>query len=203
MLVQLVVVFFFLAVSACGQVCTDVIYGHLALCSVRQDGTVWCSGKNNYGQLGNGFNTSEYDPEDTTTVQAIGVTDVVSLHSDPASSRFIGIRSDGSLVGWGKNQYKELLADDELVNTPVPVWNFTNVVDVAIGSLHTCVLTTESDVYCWGRQDLGTLGDGYYSPSASAPIRDIPYHATTGLREIESNAFSTCGRTMSGALRCW
>lgn len=63
---------------------------------------------------------------------------------------------------WGFNHRGELGIDSseiEGVREPAPV-ALEGVVDVAVGSLHTCAVTREGRVYCWGSNRRGELGVG-------------------------------------------
>jgi alpha-tubulin suppressor-like RCC1 family protein len=62
---------------------------------------------------------------------------------------------------WGANDYGQL-GDGTTSNhtTPVAVTGLSSGVSaIAAGAYHTCALLTTAEVRCWGRNNLGQLGD--------------------------------------------
>ena len=64
--------------------------------SVRPDGTVWATGSNLYGQLGDGTNTDR-----ASFVQVQGLTHVVAVAAGLSHS--LALRADGTVWAWGSN----------------------------------------------------------------------------------------------------
>src|SRR5262245_3693809 len=79
------------------------------------------------------------------------------------------------LYCWGHNNYGRL-GNSGLPTTaaaPVRVGSETmRFAAVTVGRLHTCALTTDAALYCWGFGGFGQLGDGSVS-STSTPTRVI------------------------------
>jgi hypothetical protein len=119
---------------------------------VKTDGTLWCWGNNEYGQLGDGTNVGKNVP-----VQVSG-TNWVSVSA--GGEHTCGIKTDGTLWCWGRNNYGQL-GDGTNVgkNAPVQV-SGTNWVSVSAGKDHTCGVKTDGTIWCWGRNNYGQLGDG-------------------------------------------
>ena len=83
------------------------------------------------------------------------------------------------------------------VTTPTSV--LTSVKQVALGGQHTCVIKTDGNLYCWGSDAYGQLGDGTTNDT------DAPGAAVPGLSdvlEVVSGHASTCARTAT-AVYCW
>jgi alpha-tubulin suppressor-like RCC1 family protein len=70
--------------------CSHALYLH-------SDGTVWASGWNTWGQLGNGNSTST-----TTATQVAGLTSVIAVAAGCYHS--VALKSDGTVWIWGQNQ---------------------------------------------------------------------------------------------------
>ena len=51
----------------------------------------------------------------------------------------------------------------------VPVPNGVNFTQMSASDRHTCALTPTSQAYCWGRNDLGQLGNGNTGTNANTP----------------------------------
>ncbi len=73
------------------------------------------------------------------------------------------------------------------------------VIDIAVGQHHSCAVVASGSVYCWGRNNLGQLGDGTsvdrFAPTQVAVIRDAT--------DVEAGANFTCVRRRVGGIFCW
>jgi alpha-tubulin suppressor-like RCC1 family protein len=159
---------------------------------------VWCWGKGEQGQLGNGASASSKVP-----VQAIGVSDAVSLTVGDRHS--CAAQGDGSVRCWGDNASGQL--GDGSVSarpTPVVVAAIGEAVMVAAalgidGSAFSCARTRGGRVWCWGANDVGQLGGG--SSSAIAPVAvEVPSLAEVSTLSL--GAVHACA-VAGGAVRCW
>jgi len=71
------------------------------------------------------------------------------------------------------------------------------VVQLAAGNRHTCALDIAGDVFCWGGDDDGQLGDGLDVTRATP--RRVLSHAVT----LAAGTDHTCAILEGGALMCW
>ena len=68
---------------------------------LKNDGTVWATGLNNYGQCGNGSTTDIYIPEQITGLSNVSSISAGFYHS-------LALKSDGTVWAWGINGNGEL-----------------------------------------------------------------------------------------------
>ena len=144
-----------------GSKAVKAAIGGIHACAVLADTTVWCWGWNADGELGDGTKGSNR----TTPVQVLGLKDVVqlALGLDHSCARL----TDGTARCWGSNTHGQL-GDGTTIQrlTPVPVVLpsgtelLADIVDLHAGYDFSCALVASGDVYCWGWNDLGQLGDG-------------------------------------------
>jgi len=75
------------------------------------------------------------------------------------------------------------------------------IVEIAIGWGHACARADNGSVWCWGRNDHGTLGDGSAVFFATLPVevRGLGQNVV----QLASNASHTCARKDDGTLWCW
>ncbi len=70
---------------------------------------------------------------------------------------------------------------------------------IAAGEAHACLRTTKGEVFCWGSNELGQLGDGTLENRAFAKrVEGLPY-----IVRVTGGTHHTCALDQSGALWCW
>lgn len=84
-------------------------------------------------------------------------------------------------------------------------WNF-RATQIASGRYHTCALTTSGSVKCWGKGNLGQLGNS----STSQQGAPVDVHASqddaaalSGVTAIAAGDNHTCALTTAGGVKCW
>lgn len=141
-------------------------------CVRRTDGTAWCWGAAESGQLGDGTTGDPVTHLRSTPVQVVrgsGVmTGVTGLGTGEGHS--CARRSDGSAWCWGRGDSGQL--GDGATGNPTthvrlkpvrvlrPTEVLTGVRTVAGGFGHTCALRTDKGVWCWGSNRFGQAGRG-------------------------------------------
>jgi len=119
---------------------------------LKNDGSVWGTGKNDYGQLGLGAGT-------TSVSVFTSITNDVKDVSGGLGHTII-LKNDGSVWGTGRNGSGQLGLGS--LTTSVSV--FTSITDdvkeISAGSLHTLILKNDGSVWGTGRNSNGQLGIG-------------------------------------------
>jgi alpha-tubulin suppressor-like RCC1 family protein len=74
------------------------------------------------------------------------------------------------------------------------------VSQIATGGYHSCAVTSEGGVQCWGRNAQGQLGNGTFSASALAgPVTGL----TSGVVSVSTGNWHSCALLTTGAVKCW
>jgi alpha-tubulin suppressor-like RCC1 family protein len=167
-----------LAGGCTGTSCSSNRIGSLASgrnfsCALLANSGVQCWGENSHGKLGIndlGMATSSAprnvkDPLDPD-YDLTGATAIVA-----GSDHACALLSNRRVVCWGDNTYGQLGFND--TNAPIseqPYPNFvttnvsgsilTNITGLSAGSHHTCAVNSARNVFCWGRNSEGQLGNG-------------------------------------------
>ena len=76
----------------------------------------------------------------------------------------------------------------------------TNAVQVAAGGSHTCALTADGDVLCWGSNEFSQLGRSDIAGSSKPVKVDL---GGSKAKEVASGGFHSCARMVDSSLRCW
>lgn len=79
-----------------------------------------------------------------------------------------------------------------------PTFPGETVLLAAKGDHHACA-KTDRNVYCWGANDAGQLGDGT-TRSSETPVT---VHGVGNVAEIAAGARHTCVRLANGTVSCW
>ncbi|MEW6713361.1 MAG: hypothetical protein AB1403_26305, partial [Candidatus Riflebacteria bacterium] len=124
-------------------------------CAIKTNGSLWCWGKNDFGQLGNGQLEDSLVPVSVTNMEN-GVTSV-SIGADHTCA----LKTDGSVWCWGKNESGQLgNGTTEFSDTPIMVTELEySVTALDSGFAHNCVQKMDGSAWCWGNNENGQIGD--------------------------------------------
>jgi hypothetical protein len=162
-------------------------------CEVRADGSLWCSGSNAHGELGDGTTTDSAQP-----VRA-GEPGVRWSAVVVGPSGTCGLQADGGLWCWGDNGFGQL-GDGSFAAHPVPaqVAPGTGWLAIALDT-HACGVRSDHTLWCWGANGLGELGEGR-GPDRPLPQR-LGSEATWAAVTVAEGI--SCGIRQNGTRQCW
>lgn len=189
----------------------DVDAGSFHTCGIERGQRAWCWGLNDRGQLGVGvLGFWRHNPVEVATfhryrqISAGGYGfQVAPQQGGPPrfESHTCGVTSAGTIDCWGANGFGQLgngSFDDAAVPIPIFAPGVT-FLEVSAGGLHTCALSDDFDVYCWGDNFSGQLGeDTGFLPTP------IPLRASNAGRftSLSAGGLFTCGSNPHGT-ECW
>jgi alpha-tubulin suppressor-like RCC1 family protein len=126
------------------------------MCAVVSGGGAKCWGSGAYGMLGNGA-----APLDSLAVDVVGLNASLAAIGT-GDFHTCALTDAGGVKCWGANFQGQTgvgSLDTTQYHTPVDA-NFANdVVAIALGERHSCALTADRKVRCWGADDYGQLGN--------------------------------------------
>ena len=168
-------------------------------CAVLDNGSTYCWGKNNLGQLGDGTNTDSTQPGMPTMMP--WSNSAVTISSGKSHS--CAILVNGQVACWGWNSYGQL-GDNTLVDRSTPVIaqlpSSKDAVMIDVGASHTCAVMNDGSMYCWGLNANGQLADG------TTAFKKVPTQSQLPLGKsaviVSAGESHTCVLTNDSAVYC-
>ncbi|MDF1618322.1 hypothetical protein P0N36_12705 [Petrocella sp. FN5] len=160
--------------------------------AITNNGDLYCWGINLFGQVGNG---SSRDNQ-TTPVKVL--SDVVSVTT---SQTTVAITENGDLYAWGYNEMGQVgngmeAYSQDSQTTPVKV--LSNVVSVTSSITNTAAITTSGDLYSWGENGYGQIGNG------ATKVQTSPVKVLSNVASFTTdNGATAAAITTNGDLYCW
>jgi alpha-tubulin suppressor-like RCC1 family protein len=126
-------------------------------CALLSDGTVWCWGNNQFGQLGHGSAGGTPGGVDS-------LSNVIKI--DCGNNHVCALLSDGTVWCWGKGMYGQIGDGTGPTDqrTPVEVDPLSNFIQITCGGEHTCAILSDHTTKCWGKATNGQIGIGTLIP---------------------------------------
>jgi alpha-tubulin suppressor-like RCC1 family protein len=186
--------------------------GYQSTCVLGDDGAVSCWGPNGSGQLGDG----ETSAPRSCAADEVGNANLVPL-SGPAravaargqgeggGAHACSLLETGDLLCWGDNGFGQLGTGDttSLLSPSAPL-AFPDAFapkTLVLGNQHTCAISADARVKCWGSNQQGQLG-----PDATgdlhAPGPDLRLRGRAVV-ELAAGDDHSCALLEGGALKCW
>lgn len=191
-------------------------YSHTV--AVREDGTVWTWGANDFGQLG--YDTGGADQPYPRQVPGIANASAAAAGGNPTESAksaftLVLTREDGvkRVKAWGSNN-KYQLSDGTMNGRTAPgnvmlgagyALDAEAVAAVAAGYDHAALLFGDGKVAVWGDNTYGQLGSGDQAPSGF-PVFVKNKEGTgdlTEMKEIALGAYHSLARSTDKTVLAW
>jgi alpha-tubulin suppressor-like RCC1 family protein len=175
---------------------THVTAGGEYTCVGLPDGTAQCTGRNGFGQHGNGTidNSTRLGP----------VSDLTTATQVIAGDEFAcALLTNGTAKCWGLGESGQR-GDDSFSTfalNPVTVNGLTGAVALAAGYGHACALLSNATLRCWGENREGQLGNGTIANPGTA--HPVAVNGISGATAVATGAYHTCALLNDGSVRCW
>jgi len=192
-----------------GKTITAVAAGYYHSLALASDGTVYAWGDNAQGQLGD----NNY-PTDSDVPVAVDMSGVLSGKTITAVAagmyHSLVLASDGTVYSWGLNS-EGGLGDNSTVRRNAPVAVDTSgvlsgktITAIAAGMYHSIALASDGNVYTWGDNNYGQLGNNFTADT------DVPVAVYTSgvlsdktITAIAGGGYFSLALDSDGAVYAW
>lgn len=167
--------------------------GSFHTCGIREGGALYCWGRNNAGQVGDGTTADKKDP----TLVSAGPWTSVSAGAEFTCA----IKGDKTLWCWGTGTSRQL-GNGLATNSAVPVQEkglANDWANVTAGNAFACAVKENGTRYCWGLNALGQGGDTTVTTITEPKQAD----AETDWKRADAGDVAVCGLRGAGTLHCW
>ena len=166
-----------------GKTIKQMSTGYSSTCAIASDNRAYCWGSGNNGQLGNGSTADSRVPVAVNMSGALAGKTIKQILA--GGDHGCVVASDDKMYCWGLNNNGEL-GNNSSVNSSVPVAVNTDGVlagktirQMSAGFSSTCAVDSEYNMYCWGYNDNGQLGNNSTNNSRVPARVYVPKENTT------------------------
>lgn len=176
-------------------------------CALNTNKEVYCWGSNSQKQLARSTITG-----DKSLVPIYVANNFKQISA--GGKHTCGIKADDTVHCWGHNDQKELgptstgTTSVTLVSVSMP--NNRTPLQISAGTNHTCVRTNTNEIFCWGHQHYGKLGngvnlnDGLRGATAQvARVEMTPLEQNENFTYVTAGHNHTCALTNQERVYCW
>jgi len=187
-----------------GRTVSQIYARHSRTCIILSDSTASCWGFNEDGQSGDDSTNTYKSPSakvqfpDGKLVKSMGM----------GLKHTCAILEDDTLTCWGLDAFGALGNGNsdttdkytpQTISTPAD----RKVVKVEPGATHTCILLDDGGVMCWGRDNVGQLGNGDTGDTIHTPSSNVELPEGRAATDLSVGDHHSCALLDNGSVTCW
>jgi alpha-tubulin suppressor-like RCC1 family protein len=164
-------------------------------CGITTDNRLYCWGKNDSGEVGDGTTIDRVRPVAVAPSLRFKLVSTYYTHT-------CAVTTDSRVYCWGGNAMGQL-GDGTTTRhlTPQPVAGIRTYRQVDVGAEYSCAIGTADDrAYCWGSNFFGRLGIGVGGGIRTAPT---PVAGARQFRQVHAGTRHACAVTPANLAFCW
>jgi alpha-tubulin suppressor-like RCC1 family protein len=165
-------------------------------CGLTTDNRAFCWGSNGTGQLGDGTQIDRTTP--VAAAPSLRFRDIVAGFVTTC-----GLTTGDRVYCWGSSQGGIMgtgSSSETFGNPPTQIAGGRTYNQVTLGLDHGCALTYTKEIYCWGNNQQGELGDSSTAKRRNSPSR---VSGTRTFVQVSAGWNNTCAVTASHQVWCW
>ncbi len=168
-------------------------------CAIKTTGQLFCWGYDGSLKLGDG----DTETDQLTPVRA-GANRARWTSVAVGDFHTCAVKTNGRLYCWGSDAYSQRgdgAGDSGFDGDPVRVGTATDWRAVSAGRAHTCARNAARQLFCWGIDATGQVGNDAGTSDQPTPVE--VGGAATDWADISAGRLHTCARRTRDAVYCW
>lgn len=180
---------------------TNAGYGDHA-CGLTKDSKAYCWGNGDLGQLGHD-EPGRYKTRNQPT--EVATTEAMTSISAGGAAHSCAITILGEPLCWGWHVHGQIgtgaKADKRThYETPIkPIGHLSKLRAIELGPHRSCAVSVARELYCWGSNAYGTLGDG----TEETRLRPVAINLNFKVDLVSVGSYHTCASSTRGDVYCW
>jgi len=157
---------------------TAIAAGHYHSLAIDDSGNLWAWGNNTFGQVGDTNYIKAWEGRVGTAYPIVQIKTGTRFTAVAAGSyHSLAIDDSGNLWTWGNNSDGQLgdgtFGFKNNKKSPVQIKAGTTFVSVSAGEYHSLAVDKDGNIWTWGRNGSGQLGDGTFGKGTnkSSPVQ--------------------------------
>jgi alpha-tubulin suppressor-like RCC1 family protein len=170
-------------------------------CALKTDGSAYCWGSNQYGQLGVSHTDTTCGPLNArfacATIPQLVQAGLQFASISAGQRHTCAITRTREAYCWGSNENGQVSDFGNGGPALTKVSSAFPWTQITAGFSHTCAVRSDGLLVCWGSNDRGQLGNGSLLPGTTRTLITAPVAAAS------AGQSRTCARTTVGVVYCW
>jgi alpha-tubulin suppressor-like RCC1 family protein len=181
----------------------QVSAGWNSTCAVTTDNRAYCWGDNFFGELGDGTTSNRLTPTAVTGGHRFRRVDVLTWHACgvtyPDDRAFCWGWNRSGQLGIGNNTGPQVNVGGPYSSKPLAVLRGFTYRHVTVGQEHSCGVTTDYRIFCWGRIYFDNLGDA----GSWLKLTPVMVSGNQQYWQVDAGVVHTCAVTLGNRAFCW
>ncbi len=181
--------------------------GDIFSVALREDGTVWSWGDNDFGQLGDGTQAGIARPLQVKDPSGQGFLNNIQTIA-AGNEHVLALDSLGQVYVWGNNEHGQLseAVFEKFSKLPVLVTGIPKAKEVYAAGEVSGIITEDGEIYLWGMNFFGNAGNGRQMFSVHQPRPVVSTNGQgvfNGIKQISSGYYGQYVLRSSGTVYRW
>ena len=170
---------------------------------------IYCWGENDIGQLGLGtYTAGSSKPVAVLAQSGVLLNKTPTVMATGSTGYTCAATTEPNIYCWGYNFDGQYGNDTRTTSNKPLLITVTGhplkgktITKLTAGSSHTCALTSDGEMYCWGYNSLGQIGDGT-NITRTLPVKVQGVLSGKVITDISARESSTCA-VADARVYCW